>query len=168
MSWLLMYYSIKTISKWIADESQKPKKLFCFNYIILSCYTKQFILNYKHYFIMKFPSRPDVQHLSAFSHSSDNVYEDICYFYKKCVVKAYSFWWLILLLHQIILYVSKIIFEKEYTSLSWNLQITVKMNSYSILLTEKPQKYQRYHQLKLINNNFLQMKNNCLSIKKDW
>ena len=43
--------------------------------------------------------------------------------------------------------------------------VRFEMKNYSTRLTEKQQKYQHYHQLKLINMNFLQVKKYCHLIK---
>ena len=43
--------------------------------------------------------------------------------------------------------------------------IRLEMKNYNMILTEKQQKYQHYHQLKLININFLQVKIYCHLIK---
>ena len=41
------------------------------------------------------------------------------------------------------------------------------MKKYSLMLTEKQQKYQHYHQVKLINMNILQVKKYFHPIKKE-
>ena len=43
--------------------------------------------------------------------------------------------------------------------------IKLKMKNYNMILTEKQQKYQHYHQVKLINMNILQVKKYCHLIK---
>ena len=43
--------------------------------------------------------------------------------------------------------------------------IRLEMKNYNTILTEKQQKYQSYHQEKLINMNMLQMKKYYLPIK---
>ena len=43
----------------------------------------------------------------------------------------------------------------EYIIKSWQLRISLKMKNVSTKLTEKLQKYQSYHQAKLINSNIL-------------
>ena len=43
--------------------------------------------------------------------------------------------------------------------------IRLEMKKYNMILTEKKQKYQYYHQVKLININFLQTKKYCYLIK---
>ena len=40
-----------------------------------------------------------------------------------------------------------------------------KMNNFNVMLIEKLQKYQLYHQAKLINTNILQVENYYLFIK---
>ena len=44
--------------------------------------------------------------------------------------------------------------------------IKLKMKNYSMILIEKPQKYQPYYQAKWINKNILQVKKYYLLIKK--
>ena len=51
-----------------------------------------------------------------FNNYSDTDFQDFMNPYKKYAAKPYSFWLLILLLHQIILYVLERIFQKEYKS----------------------------------------------------
>ena len=43
--------------------------------------------------------------------------------------------------------------------------IRLEMKNCKMILTEKQQKYQHYHQVKLINMNILQVKNYYLLIK---
>ena len=43
--------------------------------------------------------------------------------------------------------------------------IRLEMRNYNTILTEKHQKHQHYHQIKLINRNILQVKKYCLPIK---
>ena len=43
--------------------------------------------------------------------------------------------------------------------------IRLKMKNYNKLLTEKQQKYQHYHEVKLINMNILQVKKYCHLVK---
>ena len=43
--------------------------------------------------------------------------------------------------------------------------IRLKMKNYNKLLTEKQQKYQHYHEVKLINMNILQVKKYCYLVK---
>ena len=44
--------------------------------------------------------------------------------------------------------------------------IRLEMKNYNIVFIEKQQKYRHYHQKKLINSNFLQLKKYCLLIKE--
>ena len=43
--------------------------------------------------------------------------------------------------------------------------IRLEMKDYNMILTEKQQKYQHYHQVKVIKVNILQVKKYCLLIK---
>ena len=60
---------------------------------------------------------------------------------------------------------SKRIFWKEYETKSWQLMIRLEINNYNTILTEEQQKYQHYHQVKLINMNILQAQKYYLLIK---
>ena len=62
---------------------------------------------------------------------------------------------------------SKRIFWKEYETKSWQLMIRLEINNYNTILTEKQQKYQHYHQVKLINMNILQAQKYYLLIKAE-
>ena len=62
---------------------------------------------------------------------------------------------------------SKRIFWKEYETKSWQLMIRLEINNYNTILTEKQQKYQHYHQIKLINMNILQAQKYYLLIKAE-
>ena len=62
---------------------------------------------------------------------------------------------------------SKRIFGKEYETKSWQLMIRLEINNYNTILTEKQQKYQHYHQVKLINMNILQAQKYYLLIKAE-
>ena len=62
---------------------------------------------------------------------------------------------------------SKRIFWKEYETKSWQLIIRLEINNYNTILTEKQQKYQHYHQVKLINMNILQAQKYYLLIKAE-
>ena len=66
-----------------------------------------------HYFIMKTPSKRELQQI-AFNHSSDIDFQDFMNICKKCTEKSHYFWLLILLLYQLILHVSERIFQKKY------------------------------------------------------
>ena len=45
--------------------------------------------------------------------------------------------------------------------------IRLELNNYNTILTEKQQKYQHYHQVKLINMNILQAQKYYLLIKAE-
>ena len=64
---------------------------------------------------MKIPNKRELQQI-AFNHSSDIDFQGFMNLYEKCTSKPYSFWFLILFLHQIILHVLERIFWKEYKS----------------------------------------------------
>ena len=64
---------------------------------------------------MKTPNKRELQEI-AFNHSPDVDFQDFMNLYKNCTLKPYSFRLLILLVHQIILYVLERIFYKEYKS----------------------------------------------------
>ena len=61
------------------------------------------------YIVMKIPNKRVLQKI-AFNHSSDIHFQDFMNLYKSSAEKLYSFLFLILLLHQIILHVSGRIF----------------------------------------------------------
>ena len=70
---------------------------------------KNIRLNCTHYFIIQISNKEDIQQI-AFNQSSDIDFKDFMSIYKKCTIKPYSFWLLILFLHQIILYILEKIF----------------------------------------------------------
>ena len=59
-------------------------------------------LNSRHFFIMKIPSKRELQQI-ALNHSSDIDFKDFVRIYKKCIAEPYSFWLMIQLYHQMIL-----------------------------------------------------------------
>ena len=72
--------------------------------------SKNIRLNSTHYFIMKLQSKQELQQI-ALHHPIGIEVKDFINLYKKCTAKPY---FLVLLLHQIILYVLQAMFEKEY------------------------------------------------------
>ena len=70
---------------------------------------KNIRLNSTHCFVMKIPNKQELQQIE-FNHSSDIDFKDFMNLYKKCTEKSYSFLVIMLLLHQIIFYVSERIF----------------------------------------------------------
>ena len=80
--------------------------LFLFHYFAVPNYIW---LTSMHYFIMKVPNKREYQQI-AFNHSSNIEFQDFMKLHKKCSAKPYFFQLLILLLHQTIIYHSKIIF----------------------------------------------------------
>ena len=107
-------------------------------------------LNSTHCFVMKIPNERELQQF-AFNHSSDIHFQDFRNLYKKSIAEQYSFWLLILLFYQIILYVLERIFWEKYKSYSWQLMIRLDMKNCNMILTEKLQKYQPCHLEKLIS-----------------
>ena len=77
--------------------------------------SKNIRLNSTHYFVMKIPNKRELQQI-VFNHSSDIDFQDFRIFVNSVLQNHILFWLLILLLHQTILYVSEIIFYKEYKS----------------------------------------------------
>ena len=65
---------------------------------------KNIRLNSTHYFIMKILNTRELWQI-AFNHSLDIDFKDFMNLYKKYTAKPHSFLWLILLLHQLIIYV---------------------------------------------------------------
>ena len=59
-------------------------------------------LNTTHFFIAKIPNKRELREI-AINHSSDISTKDFISIYKKCTVEPYSFFLMILHLHQIIL-----------------------------------------------------------------
>ena len=70
---------------------------------------KNIRLNSTNYFIMKIPNKQELQQI-AFNHSSDINFQDFVNQHKKCTTNQILFYLLMLLLHQVILKVSKKIF----------------------------------------------------------
>ena len=73
---------------------------------------KDIRLNSTNDFIMKIPNKRELQQI-AFNHSSDIDFQDFMNHYKGVLKSHMLFWLLILLLHQIILYVLKRTFRKN-------------------------------------------------------
>ena len=94
----------------------RGRKLSIFLVFITQSYSfvqKNITLNSRHYFIMNIPNKQELQQIT-FNRSSGIDFKDFMNLYKKCSAKPYSFLVLMLLLHQIILYVLERIFQKEY------------------------------------------------------
>ena len=82
-----------------------------------SAMLKNIRLKSTHYFIMKTPNKQELQQIT-FNHSSDIEFKDFMKFYKNILQVHIIFKLLMLLLHQIILYISERIFQKEYKKYS--------------------------------------------------
>ena len=64
--------------------------------------TKDVILNYTHFFIMKIPNKRKLQQI-ALNHSSDVDFQDFIKIYKECTENHFLFWLMIQLSHWLIL-----------------------------------------------------------------
>ena len=107
---------IKKLNPIVTESFIRGRKLNISIVFITKSYfavTKNIRLNSTHYFIMNIPNKRELQQI-VFNHSSDIGFEDFMNFYKKCTVKPYCFYWLVLLLHQIILCISERTSQKEY------------------------------------------------------
>ena len=69
-------------------------------------------LNSTHYFIMKIQSKWELQQ-TAFNHSLDIEFKDFVNLWKNALQNHILFWLQMLLLHQIIFYVTERIFKKN-------------------------------------------------------
>ena len=78
------------------------------SYAFISC-AKNIRLNSMHYFIIKILSKRELQQM-PFNHSSDIDSGNFVNIYKKCTGTLYSF--LMLLFHQMILYIAKNLLER--------------------------------------------------------
>ena len=126
---------------------------------------KDIRINCTHYFIMKIPNKRQLQQI-AFNYSSDIDFKDFMNFCKKCTWNSFSF------------LVIDVTLASDNLSRSWeNLLERIRKlimtiydkirdrKNYNMILREKQQKHQHYHQVKLINMNILQMKKYYLLIK---
>ena len=86
-------------------------------FITQSCFAvpKNIGLNSIQYSVMKIPKKRQLQQI-AFNHSSDIDFQDFMDLYKSILYNHILFWWLILLLTQMVFPVSKSIFQKKYKS----------------------------------------------------
>ena len=131
--------------------------MFCFYHTIR--------LHSTHFCIMKISNKREFQQI-AFNYSSDIDFKDFMNFCKKCTWNSFSF------------LVIDVTFASDNLSRSWEnlleriwrLIMTIydkirDRKNYNMILREKQQKHQHYHQVKLINMNILQMKKYYLLIK---
>ena len=63
-------------------------------------------------------------------------FKTLCIFKKSAMPNHILFWFLILLLNQIILYFIDRILQKEYKNLSWQLMVRLEMKNCSMILKE--------------------------------
>ena len=101
--------SNKNLNPIVTELFIKGKKVF-FLFLLqaLICCTKNVRLNSTHYFIMKIPSKRELQQI-AFNYLSDIDSKDFLNVYKKYTAKSCCFWWLVLLLYHIIKIIWKLI-----------------------------------------------------------
>ena len=87
-------------------------KLNIFLVFIMQSYFKEpkdVRLSTTHFFILKIPNKSELEQIT-YNVSSNIDFKDFMNLYRKCIVKQILFSLLMLLLHQIILYVSERIF----------------------------------------------------------
>ena len=116
-------------------------------------------LNFSHFFSMKFQTNENFNKLLLIIHQI-LTFRTLWIYIKTCTAKLFQL--LMLLLYQIILYVSERIFWKEYKTNHENLMKRLDMRNYNIILTEKQQKCQHYRLIKLMNMINLQVKRNIV------
>ena len=103
---------------------------------------------------MKIPNKPEV-HLITSNYLSDIDFRDFMNLYKKCTAKSYPF----LVIDATLALTNPLHFRKT-------IEVKIRDEKYNMILTEKEQKHQHYHQEKLINVNILQVKKYYLLIKE--
>ena len=142
--WLLICLVIKNV----IELFFRGRRLNISVVFTTECYLaipKYIRLNSTNYFVMKILNKRELEQI-AFNHSSGTDFQDFVNLYKKCTVKPYSFWLLILLFHHIVFYLLERIFQRKY-----------KVNHYNMILTEKQEKYQHHHPKKLVTMNIKQI-----------
>ena len=85
--------SNKKLNPIVTDLLVRHRKLKIYLVFITQFYStipKNIRLNSTHYFVMKFPSKQELQQI-AFSPLSDTDFKDFINLYKKCTAKLYSF-----------------------------------------------------------------------------
>ena len=134
-----------------------PKPWSTISLVFISLYfyfavSKNFTLNFTHYFIMK------IQELQILILKTIEIFTKM---YCKTIF-VFSYWYYS--------YIRKFFtFQKE--SFRKNIKVNhnnydkIKNEIYNTILTEKQEKYQYYHHVKCINMNILQVKKYCLLIK---
>ena len=104
--------SNKKIKPIVTELFMKGRKINISFFFITQSYfvvPKNIRINSAHYFVKKILNKSKLQQI-AFNHLSEIDFEDFINLYEKCIAEPYSFWWLILLLYQIILQVWERIF----------------------------------------------------------
>ena len=125
---------------------------------------KNIRLNFAQYFIMKSPNKRELQE-TALNHPSDIDFQEFMNRYKECTQNHTLYYLLMLLLRQIILYVSERIFQKEYKIQRYKDQ---RLKNCNAMLTKMLTAKILEHCLeKLINMNILQAKKYNPLIKRE-
>ena len=112
-------------------------------------------LNSTHFFIMNIPNKRELQQI-ALNYSSDIDFKDFIKFYKKYTSKQYSF-----LVNDTTLPSDDLLRLKKSFLKSRLLKIRLRMKNYNMILIERLQKYQVYHQGILTSMNILPGKRYC-------
>ena len=94
---------------------------------------------------MKIPNKRELQQI-ALNHLSDIDFNDFMKIYKKCTTEPYSF-----------LINDTTLPSDDPLRFRKNL-LRLEMKNYNMILIERLQKYQLYHQVKLISMNILLVK----------
>ena len=125
---------------------------------------KEVRFNTTRFFIMKIPNKRELQQF-ALNQSSDIGFKNFMKIYEKYTGKPCSF----LVNDTTLPFDNPLRFRKnfwnKYIIKSWQLIIRLRMKKYNMILIGKLQKYQPYHQAKLISMNILQVKLYYLLIK---
>ena len=105
MTWLLIWFITKNFNSIVTDLLIRVRKLNISLVFITQSYfkvTKDVILNSTHFFILKISNKRELQQI-ALNHSSEINSKDFIKIYKRCTSEPYSFWLVMLRLHQIVL-----------------------------------------------------------------
>ena len=102
-------------------------------------------LNSTHFFIMKIPNKRELQQIVT-NHSSDIEFKDFIKICKKCTAEPYSFF---------------VIDTNLPSDKIMTIEDQIRDENYDMILIERLQKYQLYHQAKLISMNILLVKKYC-------
>ena len=124
---------------------------------------KSIRVNSTHYFVMKIPNKRDLQQI-AFSNSSDINFQNFMNLYKKCTTEPYF----LLAIDTTLASDNSLRFRKNLLERIQKLIMTIDdkiKGEKHTMSTETQQKYQHYHQVKLINMNIIEVQKYCHLIK---